>query len=106
MPSDRVFLVETEEKLYGGVLLGMPHGGVHRVSDTIPGGLVETSNNLATVRTGEKEVRIVSSQRSSVMSRLAEVMEKVETVAKLAGARLSMNADILHGSLTFNQVCL
>lgn len=85
VPSDRVFLVETEEKLYG-VLLGMPHG-VHRVSDTIPG-LVETSNNLATVRTGEKEVRIVSSQRSSVMSRLAEVMEKVETVAKLAGARV------------------
>ncbi|MDQ1276705.1 MAG: dipeptidase, partial [Euryarchaeota archaeon] len=85
VPSERVFSAGTEERLLE-ILLGMPHG-VHRVSDTIPG-LVETSNNLATVRTGENEVRIVSSQRSSVMSRLAEVTGKVETVAKLAGARV------------------
>ncbi len=85
VPSDRVFSAGTEERLFG-LLLGMPHG-VHRVSDTIPG-LVETSNNLAIVRTGENEIRIVSSQRSSVMSRLAEVTGKVETVAKLAGARV------------------
>lgn len=85
IPSDRIFSSGTEDKLFG-LLLGMPHG-VHRVSDTIPG-LVETSNNLATVRTGENEVRIVSSQRSSVMSRLAEVTEKVEIVAKLARARV------------------
>lgn len=83
VPSDRVFSTGTEEKLLG-LLLGMPHG-VHRVSDTIPG-LVETSNNLAVVRTWEDEVRIISSQRSSVMSRLAEVTGKVENVAKLAGA--------------------
>jgi dipeptidase D len=85
VPSDRVFSAGTEERLFW-LLLGTPHG-VHRVSDTIPG-LVETSNNLATVRTGEKEVRIVSSQRSSVKSRLAEATDKVETVAKLAGARV------------------
>jgi dipeptidase D len=85
VPSDRVFSAVTEERLLR-LLLGLPHG-VHRVSDTIPG-LVETSNNLATVRTGENEVRIVSSQRSSVVSRLAEVTGKVETVAKLAGARV------------------
>ena len=85
VPSDKVFSAETEERLFG-MLLGMPHG-VHRVSDTISG-LVETSNNLAVVRTREDEVRIISSQRSSVMSRLAEVTGKVETVAKLAGARV------------------
>lgn len=85
VPSDRIFSAGTEERLFG-LLLGMPHG-VYRVSDTIPG-LVETSNNLAIVRTGESEVRIVSSQRSSVMSRLAEVTGKVETVAKLAGAKV------------------
>ncbi len=85
VPSERVFSAQTEEKLLG-MLLGMPHG-VHRVSDTIPG-LVETSNNLAVVRTDDNEVRIVSSQRSSVMSRLAEVTGKVETIAKLAGARV------------------
>lgn len=85
VPSNRVFSAGTEERLFG-LLLGMPHG-VYRVSDTIPG-LVETSNNLAVIRTEENEVRIVSSQRSSVMSRLAEVTGKVETVAKLAGARV------------------
>ena len=85
VPSDRVFSAGTENQLFG-LLLGMPHG-VYRVSDTIPG-LVETSNNLAVVRTGDTEIKVVSSQRSSVMSRLAEVTGKVETVAKLAGARV------------------
>lgn len=84
IPSEWVFSQETEERLLG-LLLGLLHG-VHRFSDTISG-LVETSSNLATVRTGENEIRILSSQRSSVMSRLAEVTEKVETVAKLAGAK-------------------
>jgi dipeptidase D len=83
VPAARVFSAGTEDRLFG-LLLGMPHG-VYRVSDTIPD-LVETSNNLAVVRTGENEVKIVSSQRSSVMSRLAELTGKVETVAKLAGA--------------------
>ncbi|AKB28940.1 Aminoacyl-histidine dipeptidase (Peptidase D) [Methanosarcina siciliae T4/M] len=84
LPAARVFSAGTEERLLG-VLLGLPHG-VYRLSDTIPG-LVETSNNLAIVRTREDEVKILSSQRSSVMSRLDEITGKVETVAKLAGAR-------------------
>jgi len=53
------------------------------MSDTIQG-LVETSNNLATVRTSENEIMIVSSQRSSNNPRLAEISGKVEAVAKLA----------------------
>lgn len=73
----------TEEQLLM-LLLSLPHG-VYRFSDSIPG-LVETSNNLATVRTGENEIKIITSQRSSVMSKLAEISGKVEAVAKLAGA--------------------
>ncbi len=79
----RVFSQETEEKLIK-LILGLPHG-VYRMSETIQG-LVETSNNLATVRTVENEVMIVSSQRSSNNLRLAEISGKVEAVAKLAGA--------------------
>jgi dipeptidase D len=79
----RFFSPETEEKLIK-LILGLPHG-VYRMSDTIHG-LVETSNNLATVRTVENEVMIVSSQRSSNNPRLAEISGKVEAVAKLAGA--------------------
>jgi dipeptidase D len=66
------------------LLLGLPHG-VYRMSETIQG-LVETSNNLASVRTTEKEILIISSQRSSNNPRLAEITGKVEAVAKLAGA--------------------
>lgn len=79
----RVFSPWTEERLIK-LILGLPHG-VYRMSDTIQG-LVETSNNLATVRTTENEVIIVSSQRSSNNPRLAEISGKVEAVAKLAGA--------------------
>lgn len=85
MLCDRIFSAGTEEKLIG-LLLGLPHG-VYRMSDTIPG-LVETSNNLATVRTTENEVKILSSQRSLNMVRLAEIIGKVEAVAKLAGAQV------------------
>lgn len=79
----QVFSAKTEEKLIE-LILGLPHG-VYRMSETIQG-LVETSNNLATVRTTENEVMIVSSQRSSNNPRLAEISGKVEAVAKLAGA--------------------
>ncbi|WP_292387682.1 aminoacyl-histidine dipeptidase [Methanosarcina sp. UBA5] len=79
----RVFSAGTEEKLIE-LIMGLPHG-VYRMSETIQG-LVETSNNLATVRTAENEVMIVSSQRSSNNLRLAEISRKVEAVAKLAGA--------------------
>jgi dipeptidase D len=83
MSRVRVFSVGAEEKLIE-LILGLPHG-VYRMSETIKG-LVETSNNLATVRTAENEVIIVSSQRSSNNPRLAEISGKVEAVAKLAGA--------------------
>ncbi len=81
----RVFSPEAEERLIA-LLMGLPHG-VYRMSDTIPG-LVETSNNLATVRTKENEIAVVSSQRSSITLRLAEITGKVEAIAKLAGARI------------------
>ncbi|AKB81219.1 Aminoacyl-histidine dipeptidase (Peptidase D) [Methanosarcina barkeri 3] len=83
VPCIRFFSPETEEKLEK-LILGLPHG-VYRMSDNIQG-LVETSNNLATVRTVENEVMIVSSQRSSNNLRLDEISKKVEAVAKLAGA--------------------
>lgn len=85
IPCERTLSTATEEKLIA-LLLGLPHG-VYRMSDTIPR-LVETSNNLATVRTEENEIKVISSQRSSITSRLSEISGKVETVAKLAGAKV------------------
>jgi dipeptidase D len=65
-------------------LTALPHG-VMKMSADIPG-LVETSTNLAVVRTEQKEVRIVTSQRSSLASEIEEISEVVRTVFGMGGA--------------------
>jgi dipeptidase D len=66
------------------LLVGIPHG-VYNMSYQIPG-LVETSSNLATVTTKESMIEIVTSQRSSIMSRLSEITEMIKAISDLAGA--------------------
>jgi dipeptidase D len=88
LPDRRAMTLETSEKVMH-LMLAFPHG-VAAMSKDIPG-LVETSSNFASVRIEDGELRIVSSQRSSVMSRLDAVTAKVEAVAKLAGAWVHSN---------------
>ena len=57
-------------------LRACPHG-VEKMSVDIPG-LVETSTNLAAVHTEESVLKVVTSQRSSVVSELHAIAEKVE----------------------------
>ena len=66
------------------LLLAIPHG-VMRMSADVQG-LVETSTNLATVHLKDEELEVHTSQRSSFMTRLAEVGARIESVARLAGA--------------------
>lgn len=66
------------------LLNALPHG-VHGMSTRVDG-LVETSCNLAIVRVKKDALEIVSSQRSSCMSRLDEMTSRVVAVASLAGA--------------------
>jgi dipeptidase D len=70
------------------LLLALPHGVAGMCAD-VPS-IVETSNNLATVELADKNLKILSSQRSSVMSRLEELTSRVESIAALAGARTSV----------------
>lgn len=49
-------------------------------------GMVETSSNLAAVKTGENTVEILSSQRSNVTSNLDNMCNTIEAAFKLAGA--------------------
>ncbi|MBW2592547.1 MAG: aminoacyl-histidine dipeptidase [Deltaproteobacteria bacterium] len=49
-------------------------------------GLVETSNNLARIRTNPDSMVVLSSQRSMVMSRLEMITSRIESIAALAGA--------------------
>ena len=57
-------------------LLACPHG-VEKMSVDIPG-LVETSTNLAAVHIEGDTVKVITSQRSSVVSELHAMAEKVE----------------------------
>ncbi len=66
------------------LLLALPDG-VQAMSQQMEG-LVETSCNLASVSMGKEGVEIVTSQRSSVMSRLEDITRRVEAVSGLAGA--------------------
>ncbi len=66
------------------LLNALPHG-VQGMSATVEG-LVETSCNLAIVKTAEGSLDIISSQRSLSMTRLEEINERVRAVAALAGA--------------------
>ncbi|MBN2029703.1 aminoacyl-histidine dipeptidase [bacterium] len=68
------------------ILLAIPHG-VLAMSQEIPD-LVETSNNLAIIRTKENEVTISTSSRSSVGSALEAARTKIEAIGKLGGAQI------------------
>jgi dipeptidase D len=63
---------------------GLPHGAV-KMSMDLPG-LVQTSTNLAAIRTEEDAVRIATSQRSSIASELREIEGTVSSILLLGGA--------------------
>jgi dipeptidase D len=66
------------------ILLALPNGVSHMSPEME--GMVETSNNLATVSLADGKLTILSSQRSASISRLDEITAAVTSVAKLAGA--------------------
>ncbi|MBI5963643.1 MAG: aminoacyl-histidine dipeptidase [Chloroflexi bacterium] len=66
------------------LLISLPHG-VSAMSAEFPG-FVETSNNIGILELKEDGLSIVSNHRSSVLSRLDEITNRVESVGWLAGA--------------------
>jgi len=77
-------LSETDTRKILAFLLSLPDG-VDDMSAEIED-LEETSSNLAKVELKKNALDVISSQRSSVMSRLDEITVKVESAAVLAGA--------------------
>ncbi len=61
--------------------------GVYRMIPDVPG-VVETSNNLAVVQSGEKNIVIRCLLRSSVDSRKEELASAIESLFTMAGARV------------------
>jgi dipeptidase D len=76
----------TQSKLLNG-LYACPHG-VLSMSADMPG-LVETSTNLASVKTNPGEILIATSQRSSIDSSLRDAANMVSSVFLLAGASVN-----------------
>jgi dipeptidase D len=62
----------------------LPHG-VIKMSADIPG-LVETSTNVAVVKTARSVLEVATSQRSSVASEIDEICDTVASILRLAGA--------------------
>ena len=67
---------------------GLPHG-VHTMSRDVPG-LVETSSNLAVANTSAELASITTSHRSSIMPALHAVRHQATSVARQAGARVTL----------------
>jgi dipeptidase D len=79
----RALTAESSPKICN-LIFALPHG-VAAMSTDMPG-LVETSNNLANVKIRNSKLEIVTSQRSSVMSRLHALTARIEIIGRLAGA--------------------
>ena len=69
-----------------GALDALPHG-VIRMSSDIPD-LVETSTNVAVLKTAAAGVTIVTSQRSSIESEKNMIASQVASVGRIAGAKI------------------
>lgn len=70
------------------LLLSLPHG-VISMSQDIPD-LVETSTNLAVIKTDENKINIATSQRSSIDSAKNYIAASVQAVLKLAGGKVKL----------------
>ncbi len=71
------------------LLVALPHG-VLAMSRDLPG-LVETSTNLAKVRTDGVTLRVHQSNRSSVMSSLRATQQRIAAYAELAGGEATQS---------------
>jgi dipeptidase D len=86
IPKDGQFKAASAETTRRAIdLIFVYPDGVTAMSKDIDG-LVETSNNLATINTQNGRLHIISNQRSSNMARLDMLCERVMSVARLSGA--------------------
>lgn len=84
-PAPAATAAETEKIIQ--LLLALPHG-VAEMSASVEG-FVETSNNLAQIEMAEGALKVVTSQRSSVMTRMAELTDRITAIGRLAGAEVT-----------------
>lgn len=69
------------------LLLALPHGIVEMSAGVK--GFVETSCNLANISIEDGNLKIVTSQRSTVMTGMKDITDRINAIAHLAGAQIS-----------------
>jgi dipeptidase D len=79
----RMVLEAKDAKNTAALLASLPHG-ILAMSPDVPG-LVQTSTNLATVKTKGDVIEIVTSQRSSIVTSKETAARRVATICRLAG---------------------
>jgi dipeptidase D len=89
-PDSQLPISETSSKRIIELLNALPHG-VNSMSLEIQD-LVETSNNLAKAWLEAGSLKVLLSQRSSVMSRLDDMCSRVESIGRLAGCDVQTEA--------------
>lgn len=72
-------------------LQGIDNGVFAMCQDEELAWMVETSSNVAVVKTSENEIEVLSSQRSNVMSNLDNQCNTIKAVFQLAGAEVVQN---------------
>ena len=72
-------------------LQAVDNGVFAMCQDEALAGMVETSSNIASIVTEENEIKVVSSQRSNVMSNLDNECNTVKALFELAGAKVEQN---------------
>ena len=82
-------LGKSDQHMLCRTIAALPSGVQHMSAD-IPG-LVETSTNVSVITTTPGDITLVTSQRSSVASRLAEVVQTVEAIFELGGATVEIS---------------
>ena len=90
-PGEKRALSKQETRAVIDLILALPHG-VLGMSPQFEG-LVESSNNLATVEITNETLQILTSQRSSLMSRMDEVTSIINAAASLAGANTQSDSE-------------
>lgn len=88
--TERVPVIEKEQGKRLIYALQAVHNGPYAMcQDEALAWMVETSSNVASVKSSENKVEIVASQRSNVMSNLANMGNTIKALFLLAGAEVS-----------------
>ena len=78
-------LKKAVQKMVCQTISALPHG-VIKMSADIPG-LVETSTNVAIIRTEKGKITLTTSQRSSVASEIDEILQTHASIFEMGGAK-------------------